>query len=943
MSKAWWVLGALLLAVIIIPSLLAEMVTDWQWFGSQGLADVYTTRLSLSLGVFAAGTIISALVLWANWAFAARVVQPKVIYSGQKTPISKGLVRLIVISAAVVVGLLMGLAASGEWSTILLYLNSVPFGKTDPLFNNDIGFYVFGLPFFEFVRGWILGLVVMASLGSAAIYLVGLLPQLGQQIGELPARATQPNSGNKGLTGINFSLEGRTGAHLSILGAIFLLIIAAGYWLDRFDLLYSSRSVAYGAGYTDVNAKLPSLYILSAVAVLMAVLLLVNLRIRTWRLLAGAVGVWLLSLVLVGGAYPFFVQQFVVKPSEFEKEQPYILNNIAATRAAFGLDKFKEREVPAVETVTQGQVAANQSTVNNIRLWDYRPILDTYSQLQEIRSYYSFGEVDIDRYTIGGQQRQVMLSARELNPGQLDEQVRTWQNERLAYTHGYGAVVSPVNEIEGEGLPKLLVKNIPPVSEVPELNITRPEIYYGEQSSEYVFVNSGTKEFDYPLGNDNQYTSYAGKGGVGLGDFFTKLLFAVRFGDGNVLLSDAITPQTRVLFHRKIQDAVRQLAPFLQYDHDPYLVIADGKFYWIQDAYTTSDRYPYSRPYNNGINYIRNSVKVVIDAYEGTATYYVTDSSDPIVQAYRGIFPQLFRDISQMPASIRSHVRYPEDIMDVQAQMYATFHMTDPRVFYTREDVWNVPVGTQTANSVPLEAYYINMQLPGETKQGFMLILPFTPNTKDNMIAWMAARSDGADYGTVDVIRYPKQQLVYGPRQIEARIDQDPLISQQLTLWNQSGSKVIRGNLLVIPIGNSVLYVEPLFLQATTSSFPELKRVIAATGGRVGIGSNLNEALDVAFNIAPGQVIGAGTGSTGGNTTPSGTPLPGTTPQSGSSTGTPAQLTQSARDHYDRAQAALKGGDWTTYGREINAMKADLDALAAQLGILTPVMPTPTP
>ncbi len=943
MSRLWWVLGTILLALIIIPSILAEMITDWQWFGSQGLADVYTTRLSLSLGVFAAGTVIAALFLWANWSVAARIVQPKVIYTGQKEPISKRLVHAVVIVAALVVGLFMGLAASGEWPTILLYLHSVPFGKTDPLFNNDIGFYVFGLPFFEFIRGWVLSLLVLTAIGAAAIYLIGVLPQLGRQLGELPTQTNLPN-GRRTTPSFNFTLDGRTGAHLSILGAVFLLVVAAGYWLDRFDLLYASHPVAHGAGYTDVNAKLPSLYIMSGVAVLMAVLLLVNLRIRTWRLLLGAVGLWLLALVLVGGAYPFFVQQFVVKPSEFDKEQPYIKNNIAATRIAFGLDKFHEREVPAVDTVTQAQVAANQSTVDNIRLWDYRPILDTYSQLQEIRSYYSFGQVDIDRYTIGGQERQVMLSARELNSDQLDEQVRTWQNQRLAYTHGYGAVVSPVNEIEGEGLPKLLVKNIPPTTDVPELKITRPEIYYGEQTSNYVFVNSATKEFDYPLGNDNQYTSYSGKGGVGLGDFFTKLLFAVRFGDGNVMLSDAITPQTRVLFHRNIQDAVRHLAPFLQYDRDPYLVIVDGKFYWIQDAYTTSDRYPYSTPYNGDFNYIRNSVKVVIDAYEGTATYYVADNSDPLVQAYRGIFPQLFKDISQMPAGIRSHVRYPETLMNIQAQIFATFHMTDPRVFYTREDVWNVPFGTQSANSIPLEAYYVNMQLPGETKQNFMLILPFTPNTKDNMIAWMAAKSDGADYGTVDVIRYPKQQLVYGPKQIEARIDQDPLISQQLTLWSQSGSKVIRGNLLIVPISNSVLYVEPLFLQATSSSFPELKRVIAATGGRVGIGSDLSEALDVAFNLAPGQVIGAGAGGT--NPAPGATPGPRTTPQPGPSTGTPAQLTQSARDHYDRAQAALKQSDWATYGREIDGMKSDLDALAAQLGILTPVVPTsivPTP
>ncbi|MEA2574443.1 MAG: uncharacterized protein QOH93_1741 [Chloroflexia bacterium] len=925
MSRLVWILGGVLLALIIIPSIFAELVTDWMWFGSQGLSDVYTTRLWLALGVLAAGTVIASIVLWLNWSLAVRIIRPSVIYTGQRDPVPWGLVRVGIIAAAIIVGFFMGLSASGEWPTILLYFNGGAFGQTDPLFNNDISFYVFGLPFFSFLRGWALALLVLSALGTAVIYLAGTLPQISRQSADILAT----NRNRPGSPGISVTLDPKAGAHLSVLGALFLLLIAVGYWLGQYDLLYSSRSVAYGAGYTDVNAKLPSLYIMMGVAVLMAVLLLVNLRVRTWRLLVGAVGIWLAALILVSGVYPAFVQQFVVKPSELDKERPYIQNNITATRQAFGLNNFHEREVPAVETVSQAEVAANRDTVENIRLWDYRPLLATYGNLQEIRSYYSFIGVDIDRYNLGGKLRQVMISARELNSNELGDQVRSWQNQRLVYTHGYGAVVSPVNEIVGEGLPDLLVKNIPPQTDVPELALTRPEIYYGEQTDDYVFVNSAAQEFDYPSGNENKYTEYAGKGGVAMDNFLTKLLFSVRFGDGNVLLSDYITPQTRVLFHRNIHDAVRQLAPFLMYDHDPYLVIADGRLYWLQDAYTYSDRYPYSTPHPRGFNYIRNSVKVVIDAYEGAATFYVADPSDPLVQAYRRIFPQLFKDISEMPASVRSHVRYPEDLMNYQAQMYATFHMTDTQVFYTKEDVWSIPFGTQAETSAPLEAYYVNMQLPGDSKQGFMLILPFTPATKDNMIAWMAAKSDGEDYGDVEVIRYPKQQLVYGPKQIEARIDQDPLISQQLTLWNASGSDVIRGNLLTIPIGNSVLYVEPLFLKATAGNFPELKRVIAATGNRVGIGADLNEALQVAFNLAPGTIIGADGGG------PQPTPVAGQTPQPGATPGTrtPVQLTQSARDHYDRAQEALRNGDWTTYGDEIDAMKADLDQLAAVLGL----------
>ncbi len=458
-----------------------------------------------------------------------------------------------------------------------------------------------------------------------------------------------------------------------------------------------------------------------------------------------------------------------------------------------------------------------------------------------------------------------------------------------------------------------------------------------------MFVNSNTQEFDYPLGDQTKYTSYQGKGGVALSNVFAKLLFAVRFGDGNVMLSSSITPETRVLFHRNIHDAVKLLAPFLRYDYDPYVVVADSKMYWIQDAYTTSDRYPYSTPYQpsdptqDPYNYIRNSVKVVISAYDGSATFYVADPTDPMVRAYRGIFPALFKDMSEMPADLRSHTRYPEELMNIQAQVYATYHMTDPQVFYNREDVWTVPFGTQSETSAPLQAYYTIMSLPGEKNVSFRLILPFTPTGKNNMIAWMAADSDGVNYGRVDVIRYPKQQLVYGPTQIEARIDQDPNISQQLTLWNQSGSKVLRGNLLVIPISNTVLYVEPLFLQAASSasSIPELKRVIVATGDRVGIGSDLNGALDVALGAAPPPPVSGGGGSGGTNPTPG----PGQTPQAGVTPGlrTPAALTQSALQHYDRAQSALRQGDWATYGREIDAMKIDLDQLAVLTGVPTAV------
>ncbi len=949
-SKLWWILIVAFFLLIVLPAILAEMITDWMWFGSQGLAEVYTTRLWLAVGVFFGAGILSALLLYLNWRLAWRFARPAALFEGQQETVPPRHVRGIILGASAIIGLFFGLNMAGEWPTILLYLNSIPFGQTDPIFNNDISFYVFGLPLFRLLRGWLVALVVISTIGTVVIYAIGAIPGIGRRLGDLQRRAGVPGTRPVPDTaGGAFSLlgafDGRAGAHLSVLVALFLGLIGFGYWLDRYDLLYSGEGVAYGAGYTDVNARLPAYNIMMFVAAIMAVLLLVNIRFRTWKLLAGAVGVWLVAFVLVGGVYPWFVQQFQVKPSESVLERPYIHNNITATRQAFGLDKFREREVPAVQSVTPQQIRENANLVSNIRLWDYRPLQDTFRQLQVIRPYYTFNEPDIDRYTLGGTLQQVMLSAREINIAGLGAQQNTWENQHFRYTHGYGAVVSPVNEIVGEGLPKLLVRDIPPVAEAPELQMTRPEIYYGEATDEYVFVNSqAIEEFDYPRGDDNATTRYQGDGGVEVSNFFTRLLFAIRFGDGNVMLTPYITEGTRVLFHRNIQNMVETLAPFLAYDGDPYAVIADGKLYWIQDAFTYTDRYPYSTP-DSGVNYIRNSVKVVIDAYNGNAVYYVADPTDPIVRAYRGIFPQLFSDMDGMPASLRAHLRYPEDLINIQARVYSTYHMTNPTVFYSKEDVWAIPASGDDTSLVPPEAYYVNMQLPSDPREGFMIIQPFTPRGRDNMIAWMAAKSDGEEYGQVEVIRYPKQQTIYGPRQIEARIDQDPVISQQLTLWRSSGSDVLRGNLLTVPISNTVLYVEPLFLKATNGSFPELKRVIVATGDSVGIGADLNSALEVAFKLRPGEIVGADNGGQ-----PVATPVPGATPPPG---GTPsarsaAQITASALDHYSRAQQALKDNDWTTYGREQDAMKRDLDELARTYGVPTPTVPsspspTPTP
>jgi hypothetical protein len=566
----------------------------------------------------------------------------------------------------------------------------------------------------------------------------------------------------------------------------------------------------------------------------------------------------------------------------------------------------------------------NAATLRNVRLWDYRPLLQTYAQIQEIRLYYDFVDVDIDRYQFDGDYRQVTLAARELAPEQLRN--RTWVNEHLEFTHGYGLVMSPVNEVTPEGLPVLYVRDLPPEVSV-NLRIDRPEIYYGEKGGRYVFVKTRVQEFDYPKGDTNVRTTYQGKGGVSVGSVLNRLAFALRFGDSQIFFADALTSESRILFYRNIHERVRRVAPFLAYDRDPYLVVADGRLVWLQDAYTLTDRYPYSQPVDDRFavhadrtgNYIRNSVKVAIDAYDGTLTFYIADPTDPLIQTYASIFPQLFQPMDQMPQSLRAHIRYPEDLFRIQAQIYATYHMKDPNVFYNKEDVWAIPSEVYQGDQLPMEPYYVIMRLAGEEREEFVLILPFTPATKNNLIAWMAARCDGEHYGELVVYNFPKQELVYGPLQIEARIDQDPTISAQLSLWSQRGSRVIRGNLLVIPLGDSLVYFEPLYLQAEASQLPELKRVIVAFGEKVAMEESLEEALQVVFGgtraIARGEE----------------TPAMGESEASGISPAL-ADLIRAAREHYDAAQEALRQGDWATYGQELKALKEVLDEMARLTG-----------
>ena len=632
------------------------------------------------------------------------------------------------------------------------------------------------------------------------------------------------------------------------------------------------------------------------------------------------IGAWIVAILIVGVAYPGLIHRVQVQPSELAKETPYIGYNIEFTREAFGLTHIEEESYPAEPSPTAQDIVDNEATINNIRLWDHRPLKDTYNQIQSIRLYYDFNDIDIDRYIIDGAYRQVMLAGRELSAEKLATEAQTWVNRKLQYTHGYGVVLSPVNEISAEGLPDLLLKDIPPVG---VFDITRPEIYYGEKTDEYVIVKTNTQEFDYPSGDENVFGEYQGTGGVSLNGFFRRLAYAWEFGDMNILISGELNSSSRVLYYRNIQDRVKQLAPFLELDADPYLVIADGRLYWIQDAYTVTDRYPYSEPYvsfNEHINYIRNSVKAVIDAYDGTVTLYVTEPGDALIQTYQTIFPDLFAPFEEMPDVLKAHLRYPEGMFNIQASVYRKYHMTDVRVFYNSEDLWALPREVYAGQEQLMEPYYVIMRLPDQIGEEFILMLPFTPVNKNNTISWLAARCDGEHYGKLLAYNFPKDRLVYGPSQIENRIQQDTVITEQFALWDQGGSRVIRGNLLFIPIGESNLYVEPVFLQANSGGLPELKRVIVAAGDSIAMQPALLDSIEAIFGEE---------GSIPPTTTP--TQPPTTTPSQPMSPEV-AQLIDEARQHYEQAQIELQNGDWAAFGEEWDALQATIDKLVALTG-----------
>ena len=911
MKKGSLMLAALIVAALVVFFVFSRFFVDLLWFGSLGFRAVFTTTWFTTLTVFAVAAGLSSAILWLNGLIALktnsaaahrpqsfRVIRrssqglPEVIEVSLDTlPL-----RLIIAALSLVIGLFVGFAQSGNWDTLLKWFYAAPFGQSDPLFGNDLGFYVFTLPAYELFRDWALLIIFLSGAGAAAIYL--LRGEINYQQTGFPA------------------LSGAAIRHLSALLAMFFLVKAASYFLQRYDLLTSNNGIVFGAAYTDVHLRLPLLVALIAAALIAAALCAYNIWQAAIRLpIIAVVIVFAVSAVqtLVPGAF----QSYWVKPDELKLESPYIARNIEFTRYGFGLDHVTSAAFPAKGKLTPEVLAANQATIQNIRWWDPRPLTDTYRQLQEIRLYYDFHDIDVDRYTIDGSYRQVLLSARELNQSKLPADAQTWINQRFKFTHGNGIAMNPVNRFDEEGLPVFYVKDIPPVGP-PELKIDRPEIYFGEETRNYVVVGGGTKEFDYAKGQENVYNVYEGRDGVSLAGLWTSALFAWYFGDFKLLISDNVTSSSKILLRRLIQERIQRIAPFLRLDRDPYLVVNDGRLVWLQDAYTTSDSLPYSQVTQpNGINYIRNSVKIAVDAYDGNPVFYIADPTDPIVLTYQRIFPTLFQPMASMPDSLRKHIRYPEDMFIIQAGVYGTYHMKDPEVFYNKEDLWNFPRENHKGQIGVMQPYYTIMRLPGEPREEFILMLPMVPNNRDNMIAWLAARCDGPNYGKVIEYAFSKEKLIYGPAQIEARIDQDTTISQQLSLWNQAGSRVIRGNLLAIPIDDTLLYVEPLYLSAESRQLPELKRLIASTGDRVVMAQDVDSLLAELVtpeSRRPAVVTSTAVSPPGGRA--------GESPPSGANA--------EALNHYRRAFEALNKGDWRTFGTEMDAMQKALHAAPAK-------------
>ena len=898
----------ILLAVVVVIWLLGDgvlsLLVDWNWFEAAGHLELFSTKVWTQFSLWVGAFIIIFLFLFVNLRYASSVakidlrnLQKQLVDIELSLENTDRLLKLLRWFAIVFPAFLFANVIADQWLYCLAFLEPVAFEQKDTLFGLDYSFFVFQLPMIG------LFVAILKSVSVLTMLMVGLQSFVRDVLLRISGSSLHP----------------KARVHLALLGAWVFLLFGMEWYLERYNLLFTKDGVVWGAGYTDVSARIPAYWIMTGAAGLVSLALLISSKRKEYRFSTTAIIGYFITRVLVVGIWPSIVQDYMVKPNELEVEKPFIKQNIVATRYAYALDRISVEAFEASYDLTMQDIKKNPLTINNVRVWDDRPLLTTYGQLQEIRTYYDFKDVDIDRYQINGELRQVMLSARELNYRNVSSQAKSWVNEHFQYTHGYGLTMSPVNLVTDEGLPSLFIQDIPPENNI-NFSITRPEIYYGEMTDSYVVVGGTVKEFDYPQGDQNVYANYEGDGGVAIGGFWHKLLFAWHFGDIEMLLSNYIEQDSKILFRRQIIDRVETLAPFLYYDSDPYLVLSEGRMVWVLDAYTITNDIPYSEPVGaNRFNYIRNSVKVVIDAYNGSVDFFIAEEGDPLIQVYQQIFPQTFKSMKDLPEDLKEHLRYPVDFFEIQAQMYRAYHMMDETVFYNKEDMWGLPKELYAGQEQRMEAYYLIMKLPGEKEAEFVLLLPFVPMGKDNMISWLAARSDVPNYGRLILYQFPKQKLIYGPRQIEARIDQDPEISKQITLWSQSGSRVVRGNLLVIPIGNSLVYVEPLYLQAESSQLPQLKRVIVAYDNRIAMEKTLSESLLVVF----GAELEAVKENLMQKENEENAPVKEAMKKDSGW----VKLVEQASEQLQEATLAQRNGDWALYGQRLEALAQSLEQL----------------
>ena len=888
--RHWRLLRLLIVAAVVLIAFLV-LISGWiqkeLWMRQLKYAEVFWTLLSLRCGLSSVAFVVAFLYIWINLRFAVKNVitfgegslpSESSLAARIGSEISPSGLKLAVGALSAFIALIFAIIFSGQWDTYLRFRHGGSFGLSDPLFGVDVGFYLFHLPMYELLQSSLTGLTLVTLLAVLVFYAQfgSLRSERGRRTGWQDTRAV---------------------SHLCVLFSFLAASWGWGFYLNHYELVYSTLGVVYGAGYTADHVNRIALWIMTGASAALCALVVLNVlrqRLRATAVGSGIyAGLYLIAVLLL----PALFQRFTVQPSELALETPYLKNNIEFTRKAYGLDAIQETFYPALSDLTSDMIARDQDTIQNIRLWDWRPLLQMYRQAQEIRLYYQFYGVDVDRYHLPDGYHQVMLSARELS-AELPAEARTWVNQKLQFTHGYGLVMSFVSKAIGGGFPQYLIENIPPESAY-GLTINQPSIYFGKTMRGYRMVATGIKEFDYPKGNQNVYSSYSGTGGIPLDSLWKRLLFAWTQSDINILLTSYLRPESRIQIWRRVQERVEQIAPFLRLDKDPYAVLSEGKLYWIQDAYTISDHFPYSNihavTFMEGLNYIRNSVKVVVDMYDGAVRFYVMDPNDPVLAVYRRAFPDLFMDLNQLSADLKTHLRYPEDLFSIQADVYRTFHMTVPQVFYNREDLWVLPQEEYSGNTQPMEPYYILMKLPGNDQLEYLLMTPFTPRNRDNMISWMAARCDFPEYGKMLVYQLPKDKLIYGPMQIEAMIDQNTTISQQLTLWNQKGSKVIRGNLIAVPIENSFLYVVPLYLTAEGTDFPQLKRVIVISGDKVAMEPTLDEAIQSVFGTQQ--------------------------PRNPEQVAREQPKLGKARAQFDEAQKAIQQGDWEKFGKAMDALK----------------------